>query len=225
MPHVFRHAPGAFKFWSKNHQHHQHPWCNDLIPNSLLLKHHLAQKKRPTGKNVATSAAKHSKTHKFRYPQTSPDQQIPESKPFKTHQMAWPVETPRCAACKVSANRTSRPFRVVMGRHMIPLSLSPSTDNTLSSISPLCFLLWNSKVTSQAFPNLTCLVVCQYPVPLVAFQGWHVQFSKCEMSTSTPKKCGNNSPTHKVVVTTPSAICQHLTEFWSQMPSLQKMVW
>jgi len=85
VPHVFRHAPGALKFWSKNHQHHQHPWCNDLIPNSLLLKHHLAQKKRPTGKNVATSAAKHSKPHKFRYPQTSPDQQIPESKPTK-----WP---------------------------------------------------------------------------------------------------------------------------------------
>ena len=134
----------------------------------LLLKHHLAKKKRPAGKNVATSAAKHSKTHKFRYPQTSPDIPRPTNPWIKTHQMAWPMETPWCAACKVSsANKTSRPFRVVTWSHCHYLPVY--TDNTLSSISPLCFLLWTSKVTSQAFPNLTCLVVCQYPEQ---FQVW-----------------------------------------------------
>ena len=125
-------------------------------------------KKETSWKNVATSAAKHSKTHKFRYPQTSPDIPRPTNPWIKTHQMAWPMETPRCAACKVSsANRTSRPFRVVTWSHCRYLTVY--TDNTLSSISPLCFLLWTSKVTSQAFPNQTCLVVCQYPEQ---FQVW-----------------------------------------------------
>ena len=54
----------------------------------LLLKHHLAKKKRPAGKmlqHLQQNIAKHTNFDIPRHPQTSPDQQIPESKPTK-----WP---------------------------------------------------------------------------------------------------------------------------------------